>query len=96
VTGGIGLLLLLWVLVVKGRSGKRLSLVGVILAFLAGWIVFQDFLRITELDPAAGVFAATDVGIYVTLFGALVALVGSVQELLQNETILRGLPVKRI
>jgi hypothetical protein len=95
VTGGIGLLLLLGVLMFKGRFGKRFSLAEVILAFLAGTIVFQDFLRIAEIDPATGVIAATDVGLYVTLLGALVALVGGVQEFLQNETNLRGLPVKR-
>ena len=96
VTGGIGLLLLLGVLVSKGRVGKRLLLVGIILASLAGWIVFQDFLRIAEIDPAAGLFAATDVGLYVTLVGALVTFVGCVSEFLQKETGLRHLPMKRV
>jgi hypothetical protein len=86
VTGGIGSLLLLGVLMFKGRFGKKFSLAEVILGFLAGTIVLLDFLRIAELDPAAGVIAATDVGLYITLFGALIALIGGVHEFLQNET----------
>lgn len=80
-TGGIGLLLLLGTLVYKGSSEKKYAIIGVILAFLVGVIVFLDFLRIAELQPESGFFAATGVGLYLTLLGALLAAVGGWQKL---------------
>jgi len=77
ITGGIGLILLLVGIFWKGRIAKRYSIPGAILAALAVLVVFGDFNRILEIDPEAGSFAATDVGIYVTLIGALLALVGA-------------------
>jgi hypothetical protein len=38
--------------------------------------VFLDFRRILEIAPEAGFYAATDIGIYVTLIEALLALIG--------------------
>ena len=52
------------------------TLTGVVLAALAASVVFLDFRRILELAPEAGFYAATDIGIYVTLVGALLALIG--------------------
>jgi hypothetical protein len=77
VTGGIGLILLLGGLFLKGRAGNRYFIPGVILAAIAIVEVFGCFHRVLEIDPSAGFFAATDVGIYVTLVGALLALVGA-------------------
>ena len=77
ITGGIGLILLLVGIFWRGRIGKRYSIPGAILAALAVLWVIGDFYRILEIDPDAGFFAATDVGIYVTLIGALLALVGA-------------------
>ena len=77
ITGGIGLILLLVGIIWKGRIGKRYSIPGTILATLAILVVIGDFYRILEIDPDAGFFAGTDVGIYVTLIGALLALVGA-------------------
>ena len=77
ITGGIGLILLLIGIFWKGRIEKRYSIPGAILAALAVLMLFGDFYRILEIDPDAGFFAATDVGIYVTLIGALLALIGA-------------------
>ena len=76
-TAGIGLILILVAIFWKGRIGKRYSIPGTILASLAGLVVIGCFYSILEIDPAAGFLAATNVGIYVTLAGALLAFVGA-------------------
>ena len=76
-TGGIGLILLLIGIFWKGRTGKRYSIPSAILATLAALVVIGSFYRVLEIDPSAGFFAATKIGIYVTLIGALLALVGA-------------------
>jgi hypothetical protein len=77
ITGGIGLILLLVGIFWRGRIGKRYSIPGAILAALAVLVVIGCFQRVLEIDPGAGFLAATGVGIYVTLIGALLALVGA-------------------
>jgi hypothetical protein len=77
VTGTIGLILLLVGIFWRGRIGKRYSIPGAILAALAVLVVIGCFHSIIEIDPSAGFFAATDMGIYVTLTGALLALTGA-------------------
>jgi hypothetical protein len=77
ITGGIGLILLLVGIFWRGSIGKRYSIPGAILAALAVFVVIGCFYRILEIGPGAGFFAATDAGIYVTLIGALLALVGA-------------------
>src|SRR4030067_2183837 len=72
-TAGIGLILLLVAMFWRGMIGKRYSIPGAILATLAIFVVIGCFYRILEIDPSAGFLAATDVGIYVTLIGALLA-----------------------
>jgi len=76
ITGGIGLILLLVVIFWKGGIGKRYSIPGAILAALAALVVIGCFQRILEINPGAGFFATTDTGIYLTLIGALLALIG--------------------
>jgi hypothetical protein len=76
-TAGIGLILLLVSIFWRGRIGKRYTIPGAILAALAVLVVLGCFYSILEIDPGAGFLAATDVGIYVTLIGALLAFVGS-------------------
>lgn len=61
------------------------SVPGAILAALAAIVVIGCFQRVLEIGPSAGFFAATDVGLYVTLIGALLSLVGA----------LRRIPVRR-
>ncbi|HEY3477233.1 MAG TPA: hypothetical protein VGK56_21635 [Anaerolineales bacterium] len=79
ITGGIGLILLLGGIVWRGRTGTSYSIPGVILATCAVAVVIGCFQRVLEIDPSAGFFAATDIAIYVTLIGSLLALVGTVR-----------------
>lgn len=72
-TTGIGLILILSELMFRGVAGRWFTLTGV---FLAASVVFLDFHRILEIDPKIGFCAATDIGIYMTLVGALLALIG--------------------
>jgi len=77
ITGGIGVLLLLPVLFMKGKMGQRYTVPGAFLAGLAIFVVAGCFKRVLDINPAEGFFAGTDVGIYVTLLGALLALLGA-------------------
>ncbi len=81
VTGGIGLILLLIGIFWIGRTGKRYSIPGAFMAILAALVLVGCFQRIFEIEPSAGFFAATDVGIYVTLVGTLLAFVGALHKL---------------
>jgi hypothetical protein len=75
-TAGVGLVLMLSELLFGGEPRRWYQLTGIVLAALAASIVFLDFGRILEIAPEAGFYAATDIGIYVTLVGALLALIG--------------------
>ena len=93
ITGGIGLILLTVGMFWRGRIGKRFSIPGATLATLAILVVIGCFYRILEINPGAGFLAATDVGIYVTLIGALLAFAGtlyrrSLDQELQSTTLL--------
>ncbi len=85
ITAGIGIILLLVAMFWRGRIGRRYSIPGTILAFLAVLVVIGCFYRIIEIDPGAGILAATDVGIFVTLIGALVAFVGALYRTPMNQ-----------
>ena len=76
VTGGIGLVLVLGGLFFGGRRGAKYSIPGAVLAALALIVVAGCVWRVFEINPSAGFFAATGVGLYVTLIGGLVALAG--------------------
>ena len=78
ITGGIGLILLLGGIFWRGRNGTRYSIPGAILASISVLVVIGCFQRVLEIDPSAGFFAATKIGIYITLIGALLALVGAI------------------
>jgi len=75
-TTGVGLILVLSQLLFGGVARRWFDLTGAVLAALAASVVFLNFRRILELAPEAGFYAATDVGIYVTLAGALLVLIG--------------------
>jgi hypothetical protein len=88
ITGGIGLILLLGGIFLKGRTGTSYPIPGAILAAYAVLVVVGCFQRILEIDPRAGFLAATDVGIYVTLIGSFlsfVATVGAVVKSIRNK-----------
>jgi hypothetical protein len=76
-TGGIGIiLLLLWI---SRKESRRVwfSMPGAILAACAVLVVVGCFQRILEIDPQAGFFAAADIGLYITLVGSVLALIGA-------------------
>jgi hypothetical protein len=75
-TAGIGLILLLSELLLSGVAHRWFVITEGVLAILAATVVILDFRRILEIAPEAGFYAATDIGIYVTLVGALLALIG--------------------
>jgi len=87
VTGGIGLVLLLGGLFLGGRRGAKYAVPVAVLATLALLVIAGCVWRVFEISPSEGFFAATDVGLYVTLIGALVALVGA---LLKNPVSLKA------
>lgn len=76
VTGGIGLVLLLGGGFLGGRHRARYSVPGGVLAALAIVVVVGCACRVFEINPSAGFLAATDVGLYTTFVGGLVALMG--------------------
>lgn len=85
ITGGIGLILLLIGVFWKGRTGKRYSIPSAILATLAVLYVCLSFYSIFKLDPDEGFLRATDVGIYATFIGGLLALVGAAGQTSVNQ-----------
>ena len=52
-------------------------------------VVLTDFRAIAEIGPDAGIFASTDVGLYLTLVGAFIAVIGGLQITPIGETGLR-------
>lgn len=76
VTGGIGLVLLLGGLLCMNAPSARYSILGLLLAGVAHLVVIGCFYSILKIAPEAGFLAATDVGIYVTFLGSLLALAG--------------------
>ena len=75
-TTSAGLVLLLSQLAFGREPRRWVQLTGIVLAALAVSVVFLDFRRILEIAPKAGFYAATGIGIYVVLVGALLALIG--------------------
>ncbi len=52
-TAGVGVILLLSELLLRRGSQRWFAIAGSVLAILAAMVVFLDFRRILELDPAA-------------------------------------------
>jgi hypothetical protein len=77
VTGLLGIVLLLIGILRKGTEGHRYSILATLLAGLALLQVAGCFQRVLEINPEAGFFPATKVGIYITLLGASLAMTGA-------------------
>jgi len=77
VTGAIGFLLLVGAILLKEPATARQYVPAAFLAALAVAVVAGCFQRVLEIAPAAGFFAATDIGIYMTLAGGVLGLVGA-------------------
>ncbi len=84
ITGGLGLLLVIFSFFMAGRNGRLFSILGGACAVLSILVVMGCFQRILQIDPPAGFLAATDVGIHLTWMGALAALVGVLWGLLRR------------
>jgi hypothetical protein len=76
VTGGVGVILIFVTLFYKGKPGKIYSLQTTALGLLACWVILSDFRRIAEIGPSAGILAATDIGLFLTLVGGLSVVIG--------------------
>jgi hypothetical protein len=79
ISGIIGVILLLVALLYKGSSGKTYSVATSLLAFVAGTVVVNTLVHLTAaLNQVTGtaVSASVGSGIYVSLLGALLAVVG--------------------
>ena len=79
ITGGIGLILLIGAFTSKGNPGKRYSIAGAIFGLLACVAIFTDFLAIAKIGPEAGILASTDIGLYLTLVGGIITIIGGLQ-----------------
>lgn len=75
-TGGVGAILLVISLFYKGKPGKIYSLLITALGLLVCWMILSDFRRIAEIGPSAGILAATDIGLFLTLAGGLAVVIG--------------------
>jgi hypothetical protein len=80
-TGGVGLLLLLGSVISKGKPGRLYSIAGVVFSVLAGAILFMDLSSVRGVvsDVGEDVIASVGPGVYVSIVGALLALVGGLQ-----------------
>jgi hypothetical protein len=91
-TAGIGVILVLGELLLRRDSQRWFAFAGGVLAILAASIVFLDFQQILAIEPAAGFYAATDYGIYVTLAGAVLALWDACSS--GSQALRNGLPLR--
>jgi len=80
-TGAIGLLLLIGAVVSKGKPGKRYSVATALLALVAFLILAFDLSNVSSAvtDAGEGLLASVGPGIYVSIVGAILALVGGLQ-----------------
>jgi hypothetical protein len=85
ITGAIGLLLLIGSLLNKGKSGKRYSIASAVFAIGAGIIGISDLMNINsavaDISSDSLVLASTGPGVYITIIGAVLALVGGLQKM---------------
>ncbi len=82
-TGGIGLLLLIGAIVSKAKPGKPFSIASAIFAIIAGVIILLDLSDVLGFVSGVGdnVIAKVGAGMYVSLIGAILALIGGFQKI---------------
>lgn len=80
ISGSIGILLLLGALLTKAKPGRRYSPAMSIFALIGGGIALLAIINISSvianLEVDSSVFASVGAGLYVTIAGALLGLVG--------------------
>ena len=85
ITGAIGLLLLIGSLLNKGKSGKRYSITSTVFAIIAGLIGISNLSNINsivaDISSDSLVLVSTGSGLYVTILGAVLAMIGGLQKL---------------
>ena len=78
-SGGIGLILFIGGLFSKGKVDKPYSVVGVIFAAVAGFVVISKLFTIASISLEMG-FSAVGVGIYISILGVVLAFIGGLTE----------------
>jgi hypothetical protein len=81
ITGAIGVILILFAILEKGKTGKLYSVAVIIFAILAELVVFYDLPRVLSFISSAksDYKASVGVGIYITIIGAILAVAGGFQ-----------------
>lgn len=85
-TGGLGAILLLKLLIYKGKPGIIYSLLVTISGLLVCWVILLDFRRIAAIGPSSGILAATDIGLFLTLVGGLAMIIGGLLKVRSEAT----------
>ena len=80
VTSGVGTILLLGSLFYKGKPGKIYSLLITASGLLVCLVILSDFRRIAEIGPSAGILAATDIGLFLTLAGGFTVVISGLMK----------------
>jgi hypothetical protein len=82
-TGGLGLLLFISAMVSKGKPGKTYSIVGALLSIIAGIALIVDLTGVNTAvaDIGEGIIASVGIGIYVSIIGAILAIIGGLQKI---------------
>ncbi len=82
ITGGIGLLLLIGALVYKGKSGKMYSIASALLGLAAAAVAAPKIVTVgSALAGQSSVIGGVGVGVYVTVIGGVIALVGGLMRM---------------
>lgn len=80
IAGGAGLILLLVGVTAKPTAGKRHSAFAVVLALVAGLVVLLYLPAAADgTKPASGIIVTNGPGLYLSLVGCVLALVGGLQ-----------------
>ena len=74
VTGGV--ILLLIALSNKKSSGRYCAWPACVLGLLIGWLLINDYLGIKAADNDASIYTNVGNGMYLSLLGALLAIIG--------------------
>ena len=80
IAAGAGLILFLVAMTTKGTAGKRYSRFAVVLALIAGFVVVIYLPAAANgTKPGSGIIVTSGPGLYLSLIGSVLALVGGLQ-----------------
>lgn len=87
ITGGIGLLILISALLTKGKAGKRYSVAGTIFGAIVALLVFWEISNVNlAAENADYVRASVGSGLYLSMIGAILVVIGGLQRLSPEPT----------